>query len=102
LDPSSNNLQVMTNYSHHFFDVWKSHFISYNLLLLFLKTKITWQIREDNKKGVYVENIKEVETANARDVIQLLVQVCNASTYTLEYCFSTLTEWLYDPCFLVF
>ncbi|GAU17140.1 hypothetical protein TSUD_106390 [Trifolium subterraneum] len=32
------------------------------------------QIREDNKKGVYVENIKEVETANARDVIQLLVQ----------------------------
>jgi hypothetical protein len=37
-----------------------------------------WQIREDNKKGVYVENIKEVETANARDVIQLLVQVCNA------------------------
>jgi hypothetical protein len=51
-----------------------------------------WQIREDNKKGVYVENIKEVETANARDVIQLLVQVCHASTYTLEYCFSTLTE----------
>ncbi|KAJ1400041.1 P-loop containing nucleoside triphosphate hydrolase [Sesbania bispinosa] len=32
------------------------------------------QIREDNKKGVYVENLKEVETTNARDVIQLLIQ----------------------------
>lgn len=48
------------------------------------------QIREDNKKGVYVENLKEVEVSNARDVIQLLVQVYNASTFTLEYCFSTI------------
>jgi len=48
------------------------------------------QIREDNKKGVYVENLKEVEVSNARDVIQLLVQVCNASTFTLEYCFLTI------------
>ncbi|XP_061360312.1 kinesin-like protein KIN-12E [Gastrolobium bilobum] len=32
------------------------------------------QIREDNKKGVYVENIKEVEVTNARDVIQQLIQ----------------------------
>lgn len=40
-----------------------------------------WQIREDSKKGVYVENLKEMEVTNARDVIQLLVQVCNASTF---------------------
>ncbi|KAL1298878.1 hypothetical protein HN51_043160 [Arachis hypogaea] len=32
------------------------------------------QIREDIKKGVYVENIKEVEVTNARDVIQQLIQ----------------------------
>ncbi|XP_027344128.1 kinesin-like protein KIN-12E [Abrus precatorius] len=32
------------------------------------------QIREDSKKGVYVENIKEVEVTNGREVIQLLIQ----------------------------
>ncbi|XP_019447716.1 PREDICTED: kinesin-like protein KIN-12E [Lupinus angustifolius] len=32
------------------------------------------QIREDNKKGVYVENLKEVEVTNGRDVIQQLIQ----------------------------
>ncbi|XP_050370950.1 kinesin-like protein KIN-12E [Argentina anserina] len=32
------------------------------------------QIREDIKKGVYVENLKEVEVTSARDVIQQLIQ----------------------------
>ncbi|KAE8656724.1 Alpha/beta-Hydrolases superfamily protein [Hibiscus syriacus] len=32
------------------------------------------QIREDIKKGVYVENLKEMEVTSARDVIQLLIQ----------------------------
>ncbi|KAH9699329.1 kinesin-like protein KIN-12E [Citrus sinensis] len=32
------------------------------------------QIREDNKKGVYVENLKEIEVTSARDVIQQLIQ----------------------------
>ncbi|XP_059429702.1 kinesin-like protein KIN-12E [Corylus avellana] len=32
------------------------------------------QIREDTKKGVYVENLKEVEVTSARDVIQQLIQ----------------------------
>ncbi|XP_040993011.1 kinesin-like protein KIN-12E [Juglans microcarpa x Juglans regia] len=32
------------------------------------------QIREDIKKGVYVENLKETEVTSARDVIQLLIQ----------------------------
>ncbi|XP_020238406.1 kinesin-like protein KIN-12E [Cajanus cajan] len=32
------------------------------------------QIREDNKKGVYVENLKETEVTYAREVIQLLIQ----------------------------
>lgn len=33
------------------------------------------QIREDNKKGIYVENLTEVEVTSARDVIQKLLQV---------------------------
>ena len=36
----------------------------------------TLQIREDTKKGVYVDNLTEVEVTRARDVIQQLVQVC--------------------------
>ncbi|GLU19100.1 hypothetical protein SLE2022_353660 [Rubroshorea leprosula] len=32
------------------------------------------QIREDNKKGVYVENLKEIEVTSARDVMQQLIQ----------------------------
>ncbi|KAG2371582.1 Kinesin-like protein [Vigna angularis] len=32
------------------------------------------QIREDSKKGVYVENLKEIEVNYAREVIQLLIQ----------------------------
>ncbi|XP_071739930.1 kinesin-like protein KIN-12E [Rutidosis leptorrhynchoides] len=32
------------------------------------------QIREDTKKGVYVENLKEIEVTSARDVIQQLIQ----------------------------
>lgn len=38
------------------------------------------QIREDIKKGVYVENLKETEVTSARDVIQLLIQVNNTFT----------------------
>lgn len=58
-----------------------------------------WQIREDSKKGVYVENLKEVEATNARDVIQLLMQVCNAFTFALEYYFSTLCKLLFSFLF---
>ncbi|OAY52171.1 kinesin-like protein KIN-12E [Manihot esculenta] len=32
------------------------------------------QIREDVKKGVYVENLKEIEVTSARDVMQQLIQ----------------------------
>ncbi|KDP42953.1 hypothetical protein JCGZ_23895 [Jatropha curcas] len=32
------------------------------------------QIREDVKKGVYVENLKEIEVTSARDVIQQLIE----------------------------
>lgn len=34
------------------------------------------QIREDSRKGVYVENLKEVEVTNAREVLLQLIQVC--------------------------
>ncbi|KAJ6693066.1 KINESIN FAMILY MEMBER 1A [Salix purpurea] len=32
------------------------------------------QIREDVKKGIYVENLKEIEVASARDMLQQLIQ----------------------------
>ncbi|XP_022973576.1 kinesin-like protein KIN-12E [Cucurbita maxima] len=32
------------------------------------------QIREDSKKGIYVENLKEIEVTSARDVLQQLLQ----------------------------
>ncbi|KAH8497704.1 hypothetical protein H0E87_016836 [Populus deltoides] len=32
------------------------------------------QIREDVKKGIYVDNLKEIEVASARDVLQQLIQ----------------------------
>lgn len=41
------------------------------------------QIREDIKKGVYVENLKEVEVTSARDVMQQLIQVYKTSTHML-------------------
>ncbi|XP_068651020.1 kinesin-like protein KIN-12E [Aristolochia californica] len=37
-------------------------------------SSINVQIREDAKKGVYVENLTEIEVSSARDVIQQLVQ----------------------------
>ncbi|EYU17398.1 hypothetical protein MIMGU_mgv1a000460mg [Erythranthe guttata] len=37
-------------------------------------SSINLQIREDSKKGVYVENLTEVEVSSARDVIQQLIQ----------------------------
>ncbi|KAA8544392.1 hypothetical protein F0562_022404 [Nyssa sinensis] len=37
-------------------------------------SSINLQVREDTKKGVYVENLTEVEVTSARDVIQQLVQ----------------------------
>ena len=35
-----------------------------------------WQMREDARKGVYVEGLTEVEVHSVQDVIQLLLQVC--------------------------
>ncbi|KAL5574549.1 hypothetical protein UlMin_016248 [Ulmus minor] len=37
-------------------------------------SSINLQIREDVKKGVYVENLKEIEVTSARDVIQQLIE----------------------------
>ncbi|KAM7528476.1 hypothetical protein LguiB_031886 [Lonicera macranthoides] len=37
-------------------------------------SSLNLQIREDTKKGVYVDNLTEVEVTSARDVIQQLVQ----------------------------
>ncbi|KAL6518675.1 Kinesin-like protein KIN-12E [Orobanche hederae] len=37
-------------------------------------SSVNLQIREDNKKGIYVENITEVEVTSARDVLQQLIQ----------------------------
>ena len=48
-----------------------------------------WQIREDSKKGVYVENLKETEVTYAREVIQLLIQVRNTTFSFLIFVFLT-------------
>jgi kinesin family protein 15 len=67
LDPSTNNLQVWINFlkvSTNQLCLQKTHILMFML-----------QIREDTKKGVYVENLKEVEVTSARDVIQQLIQV---------------------------
>ncbi|KAK2979840.1 hypothetical protein RJ640_015451 [Escallonia rubra] len=37
-------------------------------------SSLNLQIREDSKKGVYVDSLREVEVSSARDVIQQLVQ----------------------------
>ncbi|CAI9105872.1 OLC1v1004893C1 [Oldenlandia corymbosa var. corymbosa] len=37
-------------------------------------SSLNLQIREDNKKGIYVENLTEIEVTSARDVIQQLLQ----------------------------
>ncbi|KAI3461227.1 hypothetical protein Pfo_017890 [Paulownia fortunei] len=37
-------------------------------------SSVNLQIREDAKKGIYVENVTEVEVTSARDVIQQLIQ----------------------------
>ncbi|KAL0370246.1 UNVERIFIED_CONTAM: Kinesin-like protein KIN-12E [Sesamum angustifolium] len=37
-------------------------------------SSVNLQIREDSKKGIYVENVTEVEVSSARDVIQQLIQ----------------------------
>ncbi|KAL2461036.1 P-loop containing nucleoside triphosphate hydrolase superfamily protein [Abeliophyllum distichum] len=37
-------------------------------------SSVNLQIREDTKKGIYVENLNEVEVMSARDVIQQLIQ----------------------------
>ncbi|XP_022869345.1 kinesin-like protein KIN-12E isoform X2 [Olea europaea var. sylvestris] len=37
-------------------------------------SSVNLQIREDTKKGIYVENLNEVEVTSARDVIQQLIQ----------------------------
>lgn len=51
------------------------------------------QIREDIKKGVYVENLKEVEVTSARDVMQQLIQVYKTSTHML-FIISTSNIWI--------
>ena len=48
---------------------------SFPKLKLYNSWVVILQIREDIKKGVYVENLKEIEVTSARDVIQQLIQV---------------------------
>ncbi|KAJ6395517.1 hypothetical protein OIU77_020709 [Salix suchowensis] len=57
----------------------KLHSFYFSLTEHFDEIKNIWwtllsQIREDVKKGVYVENLKEIEVASARDVLQQLIQ----------------------------
>lgn len=68
LDPSSVNLQVT-------YLLIRLQTIASTFIFLMFQHFLCWQIREDVKKGVYVDNLKEVEVSSARDVLQQLVQV---------------------------
>ena len=66
----------------------KLHSFYFSLTENFDEIKNIWwtllsQIREDVKKGVYVENLKEIEVASARDVLQQLIQVYKLPWYTV-------------------
>ncbi|KAE9463334.1 hypothetical protein C3L33_04769, partial [Rhododendron williamsianum] len=52
-----------------FLEIYNEH-----ILDLLDPSSTNLQIREDTKKGVYVDNLTEVEVSRARDVIQQLVQ----------------------------
>ncbi|KMZ62732.1 hypothetical protein ZOSMA_44G01340 [Zostera marina] len=52
-----------------FLEIYNEH-----ILDLLEPSSVNLQIREDLRKGVYVENIKEIEVSTARDVIHQLVQ----------------------------
>lgn len=52
------------------------------------------QLREDHKKGIHVENLKEIEVSSARDVIQQLMEV-------LHFPFSFLNCTLCSYVFLI-
>lgn len=57
----------------------------FHLAKLIANIVVMLQLREDVKKGVYVENLKEVEATSARDVMQQLIQVLNIISYVLVY-----------------
>ena len=66
----------------------KLHSFYFSLTEHFDEIKNIWwtllpQIREDVKKGVYVENLKEIEVASARDVLQQLIQVYKLPWYNV-------------------
>ena len=44
--------------------------------MFFMVAKITLQVREDTKAGVYVENLREEFVANVHDVFRLMLKVC--------------------------
>ena len=55
------------------------------------------QMREDVRKGVYVENLTEVEVNSVQDVIQLLSQVSSFPETARRR-----ERWLGTFCFSVF
>lgn len=75
LDPSSTNLLVHLVLA---FDLQ----ILYNglqILSVFSHTILQLQLREDIKKGVYVENLSEFEVQTVADILKLLRQVADFS-----------------------
>jgi kinesin family protein 15 len=82
LDPTSTNLQVhfllpYRTWLATILDIWSQIYnyvtvksIKWLAVLIFI-----WQIHEDPKRGLFVENLKEMEVRNVGDVMELLRQV---------------------------
>lgn len=67
LDPASTNLLVS-----QFSKLQTSYFLAWKELLTMY---IQMQLREDVKKGVYVENLSEFEVQTVTDILKLLTEV---------------------------
>lgn len=71
LDPTQRNLEVETCYPLYFLDV---------SLVLDCNNgfrKKLFQISDDAKNGLYVENLTEEYVTSFEDVTQILIKVCN-------------------------
>lgn len=60
------------------YDLWLSSNFSHYVFCL-----LCFKLREDVKKGVYVENLSEFEVRTVSDILRLLIQV-NTINHNLE------------------
>lgn len=64
---------------------------------LYIFCYFPFQIREDLKKGIHVENITELEVTSAREVMQQLLQVM---IYQTKYSLNLFIPWFLYECMI--